>query len=366
MKVQDVIATVDEFAPPGLSYSWDRDGLATGRVTAEVSKVLVALTITREAFAIARKEKAEMIVAHHPLIWDALKSLRDDDPETSLILDVARAGIACYSAHTSLDVVPGGVNHVLANKLELINLKPLFPVSHARQVKLVTFVPESHLEAVRDAVSEAGAGIIGNYTHCSFSVLGEGTYIPGDQSEPFAGKKGKLNTEAERRFETIVPKVRLHKVLDALFQAHPYDEIAYDLVALENVDESAAMGLRGELAEAQSLQSFAAAVRNQLEIETVRVVGDTRGMVRTVAVLGGAGGSQIAKIPPGVDAFVTGDVKYHDAWTAHAKGLAVIDAGHHGTEKWIVPTLARHLEEHLDNLAVITYMEPDVFKTVGQ
>jgi dinuclear metal center YbgI/SA1388 family protein len=364
MKASDIIAVMDAWAPPALAYSWDKCGLATGDPAQRVTGVVTCLTVTREVLAAAKRAKAQMIVAHHPLIWDPLKSLRRDDPRAALAIDIAAAGIACYSAHTNLDVVMDGVNHVLARRIGLRNTKTLFGAPQAEQWKLVTFVPESHLTAVRDAVCAAGAGGIGKYTHCTFSAPGTGTFKPLAEANPFSGKKLEINEEAERRFETIFPKHRLPDVLAALRKTHPYEEIAYDLVKLQNDDPNVSLGLRGELAKPITLSTFAEQVRKQLGIAHVRVVGDAKRKVSTVAVMGGAGGSSAAEVPDGVDVFVTGDVKYHEALDATERGLALIDAGHHGTEKWIVPAMADHLKAKLRGLRATSYVEPDPFTAV--
>lgn len=364
MKVHDVIAAMERLAPAGLAYSWDKAGLAIGSPDARVSRVIVALTVLPETLEKARKLKADMIVAHHPPIWSPLTSLRTDDPQTKLCLDIAGAGIAVFSAHTNLDVVPGGVNHVLAQRLELKRTAPLIPVDHARQVKLVTFVPEKNLAEVREALCAAGAGAIGDYTHCTFSTPGTGTFLPGETANPHLGSKQRLNEEAELRFETVVPKVRLGQVIEALMRSHPYEEVAYDIVQLENSDPSVSLGLRGELDKPITLRTFAARTRAALGIGHLRYNGDPGRRVQRVGVLGGSGGGSVEDLPRDIDVFVTGDVKYHDALTANANGLAVIDAGHHGTEKWIVPELAAYLKRTLKGLKVSSYMEPETFRVV--
>jgi dinuclear metal center YbgI/SA1388 family protein len=364
MKVADVIAMMDAWAPPSLAYSWDKAGLATGDPRARVTGVLASLTVTRETLQAARRARANLIVAHHPLIWEPLTTLRRDDPRAALCLDLAAAGLACYSAHTSLDVVPEGVNHVLAKRLGLNHVAPLFRVAQAGQLKLVTFVPETHLAAVRDAVCAAGAGGMGKYSHCTFSAPGTGTFLPGAEAKPFLGKKHKLSEEPERRFETILPQHRLGPVLEALRAAHPYEEIAYDLVKLENDDPAISLGVRGTLAKPETLATFAEHVRKRLGIAHVRFVGDAKRKVQTVAVMGGSGGSSAEEVPDDVDVFVTGDLKYHEALDAAERGLAVIDAGHHGTEKWIVPAIANYLKSKAPKLRVSQYVEPDPFAAI--
>jgi len=364
MMVREVIALIDAWAPPALAYSWDKAGLATGTPDARVNGVLTCLTVTREAFAAAKDARANMIVAHHPLIWEPLVSLRRDDPRAALCLDIEAAGIACYSAHTSLDVVLDGVNHVLAARLGLVDTRTLFTVPQAELWKLVTFVPETNLAAVRAAVCEAGAGGIGKYSHCTFSAPGTGTFKPLAGAKPFAGKKFEVNEEAERRFETIFPKHRLGDVVAALRAAHPYEEIAYDLLKIENADPNVTLGLRGILAKPVTLAAFAELVRKRLAISHLRFVGDPKRKIRDVAVMGGAGGSSAVDIPGDVDVFVTGDVKYHEALDADERGLALIDAGHHGTEKWIIPAIAQYLKAKSPTLRVSQYIEPDPFKAL--
>jgi dinuclear metal center YbgI/SA1388 family protein len=359
--VNDICAAMDRWAPPGLAADWDRVGLSVGDPRAKVRCVFTCLTITREVFKAAEKAGAAMIVAHHPLIFQPLQTLRFDEPHTRLCLDIAKAGIACFAAHTNLDVVSDGVSHVLAKRLALNQCKPLFPVREAKQVKLVSYVPESHLAAVQDAVSGAGAGHIGEYTYCSFNSPGTGTFKPGTGSRPFSGIKGKVNEVSELRFETLVNKVLLPQVLQALIAAHPYEEVPYDIVVLENCDASQGLGVRGELVKSMALGQFADVVRDTLKLSHVRFVGPAKKKVRTVAVLGGSGGGEVSAIPDDIDVYITGDIKYHDADLALLRKLALIDAGHVGTERPIVPVMAQYLRRQFKGLKVIAEKTPEVF-----
>lgn len=366
MNIQDVIDTMNLWAPPNLAYDWDNVGLALGSPSTEISKVLVALTVTPDAFRAARKTKAQLIVSHHPLIWTPLKSLRDDDPVARLCLKLARADIACFSAHTNLDVVPTGVNHILAELLGLRRLGPLLKVPNSGYLKLVAFVPDSHLRTVREAVSLAGAGEIGNYSQCSFTTPGTGTFLPSDSASPHSGTKGQVNLEPEMRFETLVPRSKASHVVTALLDAHPYEEVAYDLIELANHDNSISLGLRGELSSKITVSTFAKRVRKALGVSYVQVAGDMKKKVTKVAVLGGSGGGSIESIPSDIDVYVTGDVKYHDALLAIDRGICVIDAGHLGTEKAIVPAMAQHLRSAMKGLKVAAYAEPETFTLVNQ
>lgn len=362
--VQDVIQVMDRWAPPGMAYEWDRIGLTLGRPDAPVRRVLTALSITADTAKAAVRLKADLIVSHHPLIWDALKRIRTDDSANDALLTLVKAGVNCYAAHTNLDVCREGVNDLLAAQVGLSETTPLFPAKHAGMVKLVTFVPESHLAAIREAVSREGAGEIGAYSHCSFSAPGTGTFLPSAAARPYSGERGHVNEEPELRFETLVQKSRLAQVLAALRAAHPYEEVAYDIVSLQNPDPAIGLGRVGKLPKPLSLQAFARRVREGLGVEHVRVVGESKKKISTVAVLGGAGGGQIADVPRHIDAYVTGDVKYHEAQLALDRGLAVIDAGHHGTERAIVPAITARLRKALPGLHVTPYLEPDPFRAV--
>ena len=188
--------------------------------------------------------------------------------------------------------------------------------------------------------------------------------MPGKNANPFSGKKSRVNEEPEIRFETLVPRHRIPAVVAALRASHPYEEVAYDLVRLHGSDPTISLGLQGSLSKPITLKAFAAQVCAKLRIAHARISGDPARKVSRVAVMGGAGGGSAANVPDGVEVFVTGDVKYHEAIDATERGLAVIDAGHHGTEKWIVTAMADHLRKSAPKLRVTSYVEPDPFRVV--
>jgi len=363
VNVRDISEAIEEFAPRELAYEWDRCGLAIGDPEWEVNRVMLALTVTPACAEAARRRRVHLIVSHHPPIWEPLKALRMDDPHTRMCLELAGARIACYAAHTNLDVAPNGVNDALADALGLVERKRLF-VEQGLQIKLVTFVPATHLASVREAICEAGAGLIGNYSHCSFSAPGTGTFRPNELANPAAGERLALNEENECRLEALVPRHHLHGVIKALLRAHPYEEVAYDVVPLENLDRNTGLGVSGELPCSMPLGKWARRVRSALGAGHVRMVGDPATPVRTVAVIAGAGASRIGDIPGGIDALVTGDIGYHDALHAQEKGLSLIDAGHAATERIILPVLARFLKKRFKTLNVSTWDEPECFHVV--
>jgi len=364
MTVGEVCRVLDAWAAPGYAYDWDRQGLAVGSASWAADRVLVALTLTEQAVQRALDERAGLVILHHPPNWEPLRELCMDVAATRRCVRLAAAGIACYAAHTSLDITVGGVNDVLAERLGLVDCRPLIAGPHAEMVKLVTFVPEADLAAVRAAVMSAGAGGIGAYTECSFSVAGTGTFVPGGETNPFVGEKGRLNEVPERRFETIFPKALTERVVAALCAAHPYEEPAYDLAPLLNKDASIGLGVSGQIEPEQPLSAFVRAVAEALEVDSPRYAGDPGRMIRRVGVIGGGGASLMKEIPAGLDVLVTGDVGYHDALTALDRGLCVIDATHDGTEKWAIPAVARYLQDSVPGLTVVTHMEPGLFETL--
>jgi dinuclear metal center YbgI/SA1388 family protein len=363
--VNTICQAMDAWAPQSLAYDWDKVGLQIGEPGQPVKRVLACLTVTAAAVAKAEQWGAGMIVAHHPILFSALKTLRTDDPHTRLCLRLAARNIACFAAHTNLDVVPGGVNTLLADTLCLQDIAPLIPSPRAEQVKLITFVPEIHLASLREALCRAGAGVIGDYAECTFSTSGIGTFRPGDDTKPFSGRKGALNEEAELRIETLVAKAVLPQVLQALRAAHPYEEPAFDIVLLENRDARFGLGARGTLAQPVNLRDFAQFVRNALKLSHVRIVGDPRRKVQRIAVCGGAGGGEIPALPRDIDVYVTGDLKYHEADAAQEHGLALIDASHDGTERNIANAIARHLKRAVPGLETKAFIEPEIFQAVG-
>lgn len=359
--VAEVCRSIDTLAPPGLAYSWDKNGLSVGNPNAPVTGIVTALTVTEAVRQKALKQKANLIVSHHPLLFAPLEHLREGNAHTDFCLQLVRDGIACFNAHTNLDVVPGGVNTVLAERVGLLECGPLIPAENAGRFKLVTFVPEACLAPLRDALCRAGAGIIGEYQHCSFSAHGTGTFLPSEKANPAVGRRAIINEEPECRLEVVLPRALLRSVLKALTKAHPYEEPVYDVYPIEGNDSLYTLGLRGILPKAISLSNLAAQLCATLKTTHTRYVGPAKKSVKKVAVLGGSGSSSLSSIPFDIDVVISGDIKYHDALDASQRGLAVIDAGHVSTEKWIVPVLTNYLREQFPKVTTHSYLEPELF-----
>ncbi|MDR7867233.1 MAG: Nif3-like dinuclear metal center hexameric protein [Sporomusaceae bacterium] len=345
VKCRTIMAALERLAPRELAAGWDNVGLLVGSPEQEIASLLVALDVTPEVAERAAADGVDLIVAHHPLIFKNLSAVRTDTPQGRTLAALLAAGVAVYAAHTNLDVAEGGVNDCLAAKLGLAELRPLAVEGRERLLKLAVFVPEDHGEAVRAAITAAGAGHIGNYSHCTFQTAGTGTFLPLDGARPFIGEQGKLEYAAEYRLETIMPESVADAVVDAMLKAHPYEEVAYDLYALTNPGRAFGLGRVGRLDAPEPFAAFVRRLKDALGVEQVRVAGPADREVGTVAVCGGSGASLLAAASgAGADVLVTGDVKYHEALEAAAVGLTLVDAGHFATERPVVAALAAHLE----------------------
>ncbi|MHC0035885.1 Nif3-like dinuclear metal center hexameric protein [Pseudoneobacillus sp. C159] len=324
----EIIQVFESFSPKNLAMEGDKVGLQIGNLSRKVENVMIALDVLEEVVDEAIAKNVQLIIAHHPLIFRPLTRITSDDYNGRLIEKLIKHDIAVYAAHTNLDVAKGGVNDLLAEALGLSHSEILFPTVTTKLKKLVTFVPKSHDEAVREAIGKAGAGAIGDYDYCSFSTSGMGRFLPGRGADPFIGKPGKFEEVEEIKIESIFPEYLEKKVISALIKAHPYEEPAYDLISLDNKGETLGLGRVGMVSE-MTLKEFAEKVKQALDVKTVRVVGPLDAKIKKVAVLGGDGNKyfQSAKFK-GADVFVTGDFYYHTAHDAAAQGLHIIDPGH--------------------------------------
>lgn len=334
MKVSDIISFLEEIAPPRLASEGDKIGLQVGDPNAEVNRVVVSVDATSAVVEKAIELGADMLVTHHPLIFNPLEKVAMGDPIAERIMKLITSGTALYVMHTNYDSAPGGVNDILADRLGIKNTKLLAPKRRERKFKVAVFTPKEALDKVRDAMADAGAGVIDDYSHCSFGTLGTGTFLPLEGADPYIGKVGKLEEAEEYRLEMIVPEWWLSAVLDAMVQAHPYEEVAYDVYALENAADLYGYGRVGTLEKPMPLRDFRKRVEESLNFRETRMIGDENKLITTVAVCSGSGRSLIPDaIKARADVYVCGDVRYPDFLEADSYGLAVIDAGHYETER---------------------------------
>ena len=347
VRVGHVADAVERIAPPPLAEEWDNCGLQAGDPAAEVGLVLVALTPLPEVFAEAEDKGADFILFHHPLIFQPVKTLDTSLYPGDLLARSIRNGMILYAAHTSYDAAPAGVSAALAEALGLQG--PLrVPSPRGTLRKLVVFVPEESVDGVVQALSEAGAGVIGDYTECTFRTRGTGTFRGGDETNPYLGESGRLEKVDEVRVETVVASHLAGRAAEAATAAHPYEEIALDVYPVEGTPEGCGYGRLGTLSEPLTPEELQERVSGSLG-SPARLVADAGRRIQRVAVLGGSGGSFIPEVAAAeADAYVTGDIDYHEALLAKSLGLTTIDAGHAATELPSLAPLARRLEGLLD------------------
>lgn len=345
--VGDVAGVCDRLWPAAWAESWDNVGLLLGARGDTVTRCYCALDADGVSIEAAAAAGAQMLVSHHPLPFRPLRRLTDDDAAGSAVLGALRHRIALYAAHTNFDVHPQGVNAALAAALGLREPALLQVTGRQSLHKLVIFVPVGHEDAVMQAVCGAGAGHLGQYSECSFAAPGTGTFRPLPGAQPFVGSIGALRRQEELRLEVLVPADRVSEAVAAMLRAHPYEEVAYDLIRLENPGPARGLGMVGLVPSgAVRLAAFAAAVAQRLHAPATRFVGDPARLVRQVAVCGGAGtgaGCIQAALAAGADVLVTADVRYHEAREAEVLGLGLVDPGHQATEAPAVPVLAEML-----------------------
>ena len=355
VKCADVIKVMEKIAHPKHAEGWDNVGLQIGSPDSQVEKVLVTLDVNLAVVEEAKKHGVDLLVVHHTPMFKPVPQIRWDRPQGKIIQELIKNNINLYCAHTNLDSSPWGVNEVLAKKFELQEVEVLSPNWQEDFLKLAVFVPIGYEDKVRSALGKAGAGWIGNYSDCTFQVKGTGTFRPLEGTNPFIGEKDKLEKVDEYRLETIIPREKLNQVLEALFQAHPYEEVAYDLYPLANKGQSTGLGRVGLLPEEITFQELIEKVADILQINSLRYVGDLNSRVKKVALCGGSGASLITlALKHGAHVYITGDIKYHEAQEAESLGLKLIDAGHFATEQPVIQVVADFLKENLPEINVFT------------
>ncbi len=344
-KGQSIIQIFEQLAPKQLAIPEDKIGLQVGTLHKEVKKVMLTLDVLENVVDEAIENQVNLIITHHAIIYLPLKNVRTDLSQGRIIEKLIKHDIAVYVAHTNLDAAEGGVNDVLAHKLALKETELLDATFTEKYNKIVVFVPKTHQQQVFDALSNHGAGWIGNYSHCSFQTPGTGTFMPLEGTNPFIGEQDKLEKINEIRIETIVSEKNLNRTIQAMIKVHPYEEVAYDVYPLNNKGKQYGIGRLGKLGKPATLKDFSLFVKQQLNLEGLRVVGDLKKEIKKVAIVGGDGNSFVNTAAfRGVDVLVTGDIYYHVAHEAMAQGLAIIDAGHN-IEKNVMDKVKDYLEK---------------------
>ncbi len=361
VKIKEVTAFLEKIAPRAYQESYDNAGLLTGNPETEITGMLISLDATEPVIEEAIEKGCNLVVAHHPIIFRGLKSITGKNYVERTVIKAIKNEVAIYASHTNLDSVAQGVNRKICEKLGLRNLKILAPKSNILS-KLVTFVPIADTEKVLNALSEAGAGHIGNYKNCSFQTQGIGTFEPNEQANPHIGEKNKLEKVEENRLEVIFPSYLSASILQALRQAHPYEEVAYYLQDVANANQEVGSGMIGELPEPADEQEFLLRIKKDMGLPLVkhtRLLGEK---IRRVAVCGGAGSFLLPQaLGAKADIFITADYKYHEFFDADGK-IIIADIGHYESEIFTKDLIKELLSEKFYTFA--TYLADTITNPV--
>lgn len=353
MKIKEITAAIEAAAPISYQEAYDNSGLLVGNPSDEVSSVLLTLDVTEEVVDEAIEKGCGLIVAHHPIIFSGLKKLNGKNYVERTVIKAIKNDVAIYAAHTNLDNVKNGVNFKIAERLGLQNSRILVPKSN-QLMKLVVFVPLSDVERLLAVLHQAGAGNVGNYDQCSFSVEGSGRFRPNDAANPTIGEVNNVERVAEKRIEVIFPAFLKQSLLAAMRAAHPYEEVAYFVHSLENVNQDVGSGVVGEFPEPLTLNDFFTLVKDNMRAKVIRHTAPTQEKVQRVAVCGGSGSFLLKDaIAAGADVFLTADFKYHEFFDAENK-IVIADIGHFESEQFTKELLRDIILKKIPNFA--TYL----------
>ncbi len=351
MIAKEIISHIESFAPLALQESYDNSGLMVGNPSAEITGCLISLDITEEVVDEAKRNHCNMIIAHHPLIFGGLKKITGRNYVERTVIKAIKNDMLLYACHTNLDNVSGGVNRRIAETLGLTGLT-ILSAKKSVLSKLSIYSPIDHAEAVRQALYQAGAGNIGNYDECSFTYKGTGTFRPLNGANPASGTVGTRSTGEEEKIEVILPSYKFPEIFAAVRSVHPYEEIAYDLVGLENIDQSVGAGMVGTLEKPMKGIDFLEMVKEKMKAGVVRYTDLPDKKISKVAVCGGSGSFLLNDaIRAGADAFVTADFKYHQFFDADHR-IVIADIGHFESEQFTVNLLAELVQKKFPTFAV--------------
>jgi dinuclear metal center YbgI/SA1388 family protein len=348
--IKDIADCLESVAPLSYQEDYDNSGLITGNPNDDVTGILIALDCTEAVVDEAIATSCNLIVAHHPILFKGLKKLTGRTYVERVIIKAIQHRIAIYAIHTNLDNVLTGVNKKIATRIGLKNLQILQPKKDL--MKLVTFIPKDQAESVTSKLHQAGAGQIGNYKNCSFSITGEGQFTPSEGAHPAKGAIDQTEKVEEVRVEVIFPVHLQHKILAALRESHPYEEVAYYVSELQNENQEVGSGIVGDLEVAEDTLSFLNRLKTTMNTDCIRHTKVTTGKVKKVAVCGGAGSFLLSKaIAKGADIFISADFKYHEFFDAEGK-IIIADIGHYESEQFTKELIGEFLREKFPTFAI--------------
>ena len=352
MKIRDVLTSLEAMAPPSLQEGYDNAGLITGDDNAECTGILISLDATTAVVDEAREKGCNLIVSHHPIVFSGLKKITGKNYVQRAVINAIKNDIALYAIHTNLDNVLNGVNGKIAELLGLNNISVLAS-KESQLKKLYTFVPLTDADKVRQAIFDAGGGHIGNYEECSFNGQGFGTFKGGVNSDPYVGKPGELHRENETKVEIIFPSWLEGRILKSLLAVHPYEEVAYDIIRLDNRISSIGSGVIGELDKPVDGKIFLKTVKEKFKLKVIKHTQLLNEPISRVAVCGGAGSFLIPNaLAAGAHCFISSDIKYHEFFDADDK-MVIADIGHYESEQFTINLLQEVLEQKFPTFAVL-------------
>ncbi len=350
--IADLVAGLEEWAPKSLQEGYDNSGLQIGNPSTQVEKILFSLDITPEVIEEARNNQCNIIVAHHPLIFKSLKQLTDQTLVEQCVAMAIRFDIAIYAIHTNLDNIHTGVNKKIADLLGVKSPR-ILQTGKSQLNKIAVHVPYDHAKDVMNAMFNAGAGAIGNYSECSFSFSGSGTFKPNDEAKPFVGNIDQRHTEAEQKVEVIAPDFNVRNIVNSMIAAHPYEEVAYDVVPLQNVNPNVGSGMIGELPSPMAKNEFLDHIKKAFRCDAIRYTSNGPTTIHRVAFCGGSGSFLINRAKrASADAFITGDITYHSFFES-TQSFMIVDIGHYESEQFTPEHLMQFVNKKMPTFATL-------------
>ncbi|MDR1774824.1 MAG: Nif3-like dinuclear metal center hexameric protein [Clostridioides sp.] len=345
MNLKDITNLIEKKYPLSLAYDWDNVGLMVGEVDSDVKKILLTIDANEDIIDEAIQKNVDLIITHHPFIFSKLKNVNTYDLKGKLIYKLIKNNISLYSMHTNFDIAKDGMNDYFMKVIGIDSSEILESTYFENLYYLNVYVPNDFVDKVKLAIGNAGGGSIGNYSHCSFSIKGEGGFCPKEGSNPFIGIKNTYENVDETKLEVCVSEDKIDAVVKAMLESHPYEEVAYGIYKLENKINEQGIGRIGNLKSKTNFKNFANEIKTIFDVNCLRVVGDLDKEIEKVAVVTGAGSDYIKLAKrKGADVFITGDMKYHEAQMAEELGICVVDLGHFESENIFKDVMKSFLE----------------------
>jgi len=352
MKIKELTTYLESIAPLAYQESYDNSGLLVGSPEDDINKALISLDCTEEIVQEAIDKGCDIIISHHPIVFSGLKKFNGNNYVERVVIKAIKHSIALYAIHTNLDNVYGGVSSKIAEKLNLQAHAILAPKQRLLK-KLSVYVPRTSVELVRDALFQAGAGAIGNYDECSYNTAGYGTFRPKQGANPTVGTIGEQERVEETKIEVVFPHDRERAVMLAMYGAHPYEEVAYDIVGIDNALQQVGSGAIGNLPQAMDEREFLGYLKEKLNLQVIRHTKLLNKKINRVAVCGGAGGFLLSQAKrSGADIFITADYRYHEFFDAEQE-IIIADIGHFESEQFTQDLLMDIIRKKFVNFAVL-------------